>query len=205
MPAVVLGALALALDGRVPPSLAAGAIAIALAPAPLVGPAVVGRLGGRADLGGALVLGTALLCVALAANRALLAPAVLLAAVEAFAVAALVANALPTIRDALLVPLRLAGAAAFAAILALAVMALPTLDAATVAVAAAFVLCGAGAAALVARLQQRDVRAAVACAGLRDPALACALVYLGVGPDALGVPLAYAAMLALGAVIAWRA
>src|SRR5882672_8917201 len=60
-PAVAMRALALALQDRVHASVSAGAIAVALVPAPLVAPEIVGRLrGGRMDQAGALVLGTAI-------------------------------------------------------------------------------------------------------------------------------------------------
>src|SRR5207253_3907059 len=60
VPAVVIGAIGLALQGRVDERIAAGALAVAIVPAPLVGPGIVGRMRGRADLTGALGLGTTL-------------------------------------------------------------------------------------------------------------------------------------------------
>ncbi|MDQ2951093.1 MAG: hypothetical protein M3R54_02390, partial [Chloroflexota bacterium] len=60
VPAVAVGLVALAADGRVDERTAAGAVALAIVPAPLVGPEIVGRMRGRSDHAGAFVLGTVL-------------------------------------------------------------------------------------------------------------------------------------------------
>jgi hypothetical protein len=193
VPAVAMGALALFLDGRVDARVAAGAIALALVPAPFLGPELVGRMrDGRMDQAGALLLGTAIAAVLVIGSRGSLASAALFGATEAFALTAMFAGALPTIRDRALLPLRLLGWIAFAATLISAAVALPPIDATTIAVSFALFVVGAGSAALVARAFDRDVPAAVAGAGLRDPALGVALAAIAAGPDAMGVGLVYA-------------
>lgn len=191
LPAVLIGASALALQGRVDAPIAAGAVAVALVPSPLLGPGIVGRAGGRADLAGALVLGTVLVSVLVVGSRGALAAGALFAATEAYAVAAMVAGALPTIRDAILAPIRAIGLLAFALVILNAGFLAPELSLDTVLTAAVLFIVGGLSAALIARATARDLRAAVAGAGLRDPALAVCLAAITGGPDATGVPLLY--------------
>ena len=201
LPATALGAVALALEGRVDGRTAAGALAVALVPAPLVGPEIVGRLRGRADLAGALVLGTVIASLLVVGSRGALAASALFTATEAYAIAAMLAGALPTVRDAVLVPLRVTGLAAVVLVFASAVLVGPPFSLEMVLVAGLLFVAGGISAGLIARAMDRDLRAAVAGAGLRDPALAVCLATITAGPDATGVPLLYAVFcLVLGAL-----
>jgi hypothetical protein len=191
-PAAAMGTLALALQERVDGRLAAAAIALAIVPAPLAGPELVSRMRGRADLAGVLVLGTVLASLLVVGSRGALAAGALFAAGQAFALSSMLASALPGIRDALLVPLRVLGWTALVVIVVSAVAAQPPLALQSVVVALALLVVGAGTSAAVARAFDRDVRGAVAGAGLRDPALAVVFASI-VGADA-GVALAYAAL-----------
>jgi hypothetical protein len=203
VPAVAVGLIALLLQGRVDDRVAAGAIALAVVPAPFVAPEIVGRMRGRADLAGALVLGTALLSLLVSGSRGALSAGALFTAVEAFAIAAMVAGALPTLRDALLGVLRVVGWGSVVLIaIAAAVVAPPLLDAPPIGsdpplvlqsavVALALLVAGVGSAALVAWIAGRDPIAAVGGAGLRDPALAVVLAAVTAGRDSTGVPLVY--------------
>ena len=174
-------------------------VALVLAPGALLAPSIVNAAGGRrADMAGALVLGTIILSFVLVATRPG-ATALALTAAQAFAVASLVAGALPTVRDRILVPLRWAGHAAGLAVLLLAAASGPRLDAVSLAVALAAVavlLVVAGATALVLR---RDVFSALAATGTRDPIVATALGWSTGGADATGVPLASAVILGIAA------
>ncbi|HEY3218833.1 MAG TPA: hypothetical protein VGK15_07080 [Candidatus Limnocylindria bacterium] len=204
IPAVAIGAVALALQGYVDGRVAAGALAVTLMPAPLVAPELVGRMRGRADLAGALVLGTVLVSLLVVGSRGSVAAGALFTATEAYALPAMIGNALPTVRDALLVPLRIVGWLAVPTIfIAAAVVIPPLFDAppigtepplglASAVVALALFLVGVVSSAAVARALDRDVVAAIGGAGLRDPALAIAFVTITAGPDSTGVPLAYA-------------
>ena len=178
VPAVATGALALVLQGRVDERIAAGAIALAIVPAPLVAPEIVGRMRGRADLAGALALGTVVLSVLVVGSRGPLAAGGLFAATEAFAISAMIANALPTIRDAVLRPLRVTGWLAFLLVFgASAVGTMPPLFDAppvgtapplivmSVVVALALFAAGAVSSVAVARVLGADLRAAVGGAG----------------------------------------
>ena len=191
VPAVALGAIALAVDGRVDARTAAGAIALAIVPAPFLGPEIVGRMRARGDQAGAFVLGTILLSQLIVGSRGAVAAGGLFTATEGFAIAAMVANGLPMVRDALLVPLRLIGWIAPVVVVGAAAASGPAIDAQTVVIAAALFLAGGGAAAIVALRLGRDAPAAVGGAGLRDPALGVALAAVTAGLDSTGVPLVY--------------
>lgn len=204
VPAVGLGALALALQGRVEPGVSMGAVALAISPAPLLATGVVGRMRGRADQAGALVLGTIVASLLIAGSRGAVTAGALFTATEAFAITAMFANALPTLRDAALPLLRIAGWVGAVLVLAIAALQSPVVDATTVIVAAALVIVGVGAAAILARAVGRDVRAAVGGSGLRDPVLATALAMIVSGGDATGVPLVYAVFCLVLAGIALR-
>jgi len=191
--------LAFAVSERLDSATSAGLVALMLAPGALLAPSFVNAAGGRrADMAGALLLGTAVLSFVLVATRPT-GIGLALAAAQAFAVASLVAGALPTVRDRILVPLRWAGHAAGLAVLLLAAASGPRLEAATLAVALAavtVVLVVAGATALVLR---RDVFSALAATGTRDPIVATALGWSTGGADATGVPLASAVILGIAA------
>ena len=207
LPAVALGLFALALQGRVDERVAAGAISVAIVPAPLVGPGIVTRMRGRMDLAGALGLGTILVSLLVVGSRGSLAAAALFAAFEAFAIAAMVAGAIPQVRDPLLPALRVIGWLAFAVVLVTALLASiellsallagstvtpPALVAGSIAVAVALLGIGVVTAYAAALVTDRDPLATITGAGLRDPALAVALAAATSGPDATGVPLVYA-------------
>jgi hypothetical protein len=191
--------LAFAVSERLDSATSAGLVALMLAPGALLAPSFVNAAGGRrADMAGALLLGTAVLSFVLVATRPT-GIGLALTAAQAFAVASLVAGALPTVRDRILVPLRWAGHAAGLAVLLLAAASGPRLEAATLAVALAavtVVLVVAGATALVLR---RDVFSALAATGTRDPIVATALGWSTGGADATGVPLASAVILGIAA------
>ena len=191
--------LAFAVSERLDSATSAGLVALALAPGALLAPSVVNAAGGRrADMAGALLLGTVIVSFVLVATRPGTTTLALTAA-QAFAVASLVAGALPTVRDRLLVPLRWAGHAAGLAVLLLAAASGPRVDAGTLAAALAAVallLAVAGTAGLVLR---RDVSSALAATGTRDPIVATALAWSSGGADATAVPLASAVILGMAA------
>jgi hypothetical protein len=189
--------LAFALSNRLAPAAAAGLVALALAPGALLAPAVVTASGGRrADMAGALVLGTVILSFALVVTRPGTSTVALTAA-QAFAVASLVAGAMPTIRDRILIPLRWAGHLAALTVIALAVASGPRLDAASVVVALAALALALVVAGAAARLLRRDMLSALAAVGTRDPIIATALAWSIGGPEATAVPLAGAAILGI--------
>lgn len=171
-----------------------GAIVLAIMPAPLLGPAILTRMGGRMDLAGALVLGTLLLSLLVMASREAIGSTALSTALATFAVAAMVANGVPTLRDRLLAPLSVAGVASAATIAALAVVMAPIVDLNVMIAAAALFVAGVSTSAVVAVLTRRDVVAAIAGAGLRDPLLAVAFeVAVSGNASSSGVALVYAA------------
>lgn len=189
--------LALALSERLDSATSAGLLGLVLAPGALLAPAVVNAAGGRrADMAGALLLGTVVVSFVLVATR----PGevtLALTAAQAFAVASLVAGALPTVRDRLLVPLRWGGHAAGLAVIVLAAASGPRIDLATVAVALATVAAILAVAAVAALALRRDVFSALAGAGTRDPIVAMALAWSTGGAEATGVPIASAVILGI--------
>lgn len=191
VPAAAMGAVALALAGRVDRDVSAGALLLVAVPAPLAAPGLVGRMRGRADLAGALVLGSVLFSLAIGSVTGDLASGAAVAGLEAYAIGALVANGLPPLRDLVLVPLRWVGWAALAAVLLIAALSGPRIDAAAIIAALALISAGTVSAVAVALLTGRDLRAAIGGAGLRDPVLAIGLA-LATSPAALSVPVAYA-------------
>ena len=198
VPAAALAGVAY-VAGAVVPASYMGAIAVALAPAPLAAPELIARMRGRMDLAGALVLGTVALSLLFVGGRGPVAAAALFVAVEAYGVSAMFANALPTVRDRLLPALRVAGWLAFAAVVVIGITSAPPIDGGTVAVALALLLAGASAATAAALGTGRDVTAAIGGAGLRDPALAIAFA-LAFSADA-AVPLVYGAGVAVIAAL----
>jgi hypothetical protein len=189
--------LAFAAAQRLESATAAGLVALALAPGALLAPALVNAAGGRrADMAGALLLGTLILSFLLVVTRpASSTPA--LTAAQAFVVASLAAGALPQVRDRLLMPLRWAGYGAALAVVVLAVAGGPAIDAGTVIVALIAVAVPLAAAGLAAVVLRRDVLSALAGAGTRDPVAAVALAWSTGGVEATGVPLASAAILGI--------
>jgi hypothetical protein len=198
--------LAFAVSDRLDPATAAGLVALAIAPGALFAPAVVSAMGGRrSDMAGALVLGTIIVSFVLVATRPG-ASSLALTAAQAFAVASLVAGAIPTVRDRLLTPLRWAGHLAALGVIALAVASGPPIDTGTVGVALAAVAITLGIGGAVALALRRDPSPAIAGAGTRDPIVAIALAWSTGGSDATAVPLATAAILGIvaGALIIRR-
>jgi hypothetical protein len=191
--------LTLAVSDRLEPATAAGLVALALAPGALLAPALVTAAGGRrGDMAGALVVGTAILSFVLVSLR----PGtttVALTASQAFAVASLIAGALPTVRDRILTPLRWAGHLAALAVIALALASGPRIDVLSVVVALAALALTLGIAAAAARSLGRDIPSALAAVGTRDPIVAIALAWSIGGPDATAVPLAGAVILGIAA------
>ncbi len=149
-------------------------------------------------MAGALVLGTVILSFALVATR----PGtsgVALAAMQSFAIASLVAGAVPTLRDRLLGALRWSGHLATAVVVLLAVASRPAVDPSTVILAAGTVAITFGVAAVAAVALRRDVLSALAAAGTRDPVVAVGLAWSMGGPDATAVPLVNAVILGTAA------
>jgi hypothetical protein len=217
VPAAAIGAVALLLQGRVDERVAVGAIALAVVPAPFIAPELIGRMRGRADTAGALLLGTLMVSVLVIGSRGALAAGALFTATEAFAVPAMFANALPTMRDRALVPIRVLGWIALVAIFAGALAtALPPLFDRTgggteplpilpsLLVAAAMFVAGTASTAVTARVVGGNITAAIGGAGLRDPALAVVLATVIGGPGSTGVPLLYAVFCLVLAAFAFR-
>ena len=189
--------LAFAVAERLDPAIAAGLVALAIAPGAFLAPAIVSAAGGRrADMAGALLLGTVIVSFVLVATRPG-ASTVAITAAQAFVVASVAAGAMPTIRDRVLVPLRWAGHLAGLTVVALAVVSAPPIDVGSVVVAlagVALMLAIAGAAALALR---RDLLSALAATGTRDPIVAIALAWSTAGSGATAVPLVTAAILGI--------
>jgi hypothetical protein len=189
--------LALAISERLEPATAAGLIALALAPGALLAPVVVSAAGGRrADMAGALVLGTVILSFVLVSTRPG-ATNVALTASQAFVVASLVAGAVPTLRDRVLTPLRWAGHLAALVVIAVALASGPRIDGASAVVAFVALSLTLGIAAAVAASLRRDIPSALAAVGTRDPVVAIALAWSIGGPEATAVPLAGAVILGI--------
>ena len=195
--------------GQAAPSLAVGALLLAIAPAELAAPALARALGGRIETAAALMTGTlvvsfALLLAALGPARASAATAN--TAFIAFIVGVSAAGAVPPLRDALLGPIRVAANIALAILIASALVSgIAALDPATFAAALALLVAGGLAAALAAAVLGGDVPASVLGAGTRDFAVAATLA-ADVTPAGAAVPLGYGALLfgLAGGVIATR-
>ena len=183
------------------PATAGGLLALAAAPAALVLAPLAGDLGGRRDTAGALVVGTVVVWVALAATGSAGGGAAL-AGIQAFGLAAAAAAALPKLRDAILGPLRWLGDGALLLLLISALAGSPPIGVATVGVAVGTLVLGLLAAAAAARLTGRDPRSAMIGSGTRDAGVAIAISVGTAGPAAAGVPLVYAAGLAIGTAAA---
>ncbi|MDP9280826.1 MAG: hypothetical protein M3P38_01880 [Chloroflexota bacterium] len=196
-PYAVTVPLAFAVSERLDPATSAGLAAVVLAPGAFLAPAVVNAAGGRrADMAGALLLGTVVVSFVLVATR----PGAItlaLTAAQAFVVASLVAGALPTVRDRLLAPLRWAGHVAGLAVIVLAATSGPVIDPAAVAVALAAVALTLAVAGVAALALRRDLFSALAATGTRDPIVATALAWSIGGAGATGVPIASAVILGI--------
>jgi hypothetical protein len=189
--------LAFVAADRLDPATAAGLVALAVAPAALLAPALVNAAGGRrADMAGALVLGTLILSFVLVITRPA-ASALGLTGAQAFVVASLAAGAMPQIRDRVLTPLRWVGYGAALAVVVLALAGGPAIGVGTVIVALVAVAVTLAAAGAVALALRRDLPSAVAGAGTRDPIAAIAIAGVTGGSDATAVPLLSAAILGI--------
>ena len=105
-PYAVTVPLAFVAAQQLDPATGAGLVALSLAPGALLAPAVVSAAGGRrADMAGALVLGTVVISFVLVVTRPE-GSALALTAAQAFAVASLIAGAIPMLRDRLIAPKR---------------------------------------------------------------------------------------------------
>ena len=196
-PYAVTVPLAFVVAPQLDPATGAGLVALSLAPGALLAPAVVSAAGGRrADMAGALVLGTVVISFVLVVARPE-GSALALTAAQAFAVASLVAGAIPTVRDRVIAPLRWTGHLAALAVIGLALANAPRIDLGAVLVAVAATALTLGAAGAVALALRRDLLSAVAAVGTRDPVLATALAWSTFGVDATAVPLASAAILGI--------
>lgn len=193
-PYAVLVPFALAIRGSVEPELARAVLVVAVAPAPLLGPALVTRLGGRSDTAGALLLGS-VLASALLSIALLDVPGPVAIAAQAVALGAVVAAAAPRVRDALAVPLRWLGDLSLLALFALGLARGPVIDLTAVIYASIVVFFGIVAVIAVAAVAGVDHYAVLAGAGVRETGLAIALLD---GRQATGFLLVYAALLYIG-------
>jgi hypothetical protein len=171
---------------------------LALAPSPLIGPALARFVGAREETVGALLTGTVVLSFPL-----------LLAAIPglgpnvniglfAFVIGTALASAVPIFRDMVLPIVDGARYVALAIILGGAgVVAVSFVDPRAVGVAALVLLVGSVSAAIGAMLFRGDGVAAAIGGGMRDPAVAAGLAIVSGLAGAAAVPLAYAALLAL--------
>ena len=171
---------------------------LALAPSPLIGPALARIVGAREETVGALLTGTIVLSfpLLLAAIPGLAANVNI--SLFAFVIGAALASAVPMFRDTVLPIVDGARYVALAIILGgAAVAALSLIDARAVGIAALVLLVGTVSAAVGAILFGGDGLAAAIGAGTRDPAVAAGLAITSGLAGGAAVPLAYAALLAL--------
>ena len=171
---------------------------LALAPSPLIGPALARIVGAREETVGALLTGTIVLSFPLLlAAMPGLGPNVNIS-FFAFVIGAALAGAVPMLRDAVLPIVDGARYVALAILLGAAVLAaISFVDPRAVVIAALMLVVGTVAAAIGAMLFRGDGLAAAMGAGLRDPAVAAGLAITSGLAGAAAVPLAYAALLAL--------
>ena len=171
---------------------------LALAPSPLIGPALARIAGAREETVGALLTGTLVLSfpILLAAIPGL-GPQVNIA-LFAFVVGAALASAVPLFRDLVLPIVDGARYVALAIILGgSGIAALAFVDPRAVGIAALVLLVGAVSAGIGAMIFGGDGVAAAIGAGTRDPAVAAGLAIASGLAGGAAVPLAYAALLAL--------
>jgi hypothetical protein len=191
--------LAYAALGVVAVIVADPAVAIlALAPSPLVGPALARLVGAREETVGALVTGTVVLSFALLmAAIPGLAPTVNVA-LFAFVIGAALASSVPLFRDTILPIVDGARYVALVVILGAAALgALAVVDPRAVGLAVLVLVVGAASAAIGAVVFGGSGLAAALGAGTRDPAVAAALAVSSGLAGGGAVPLAYATLLVL--------
>jgi len=172
---------------------------LALAPSPLVGPALARVVGVREETVGALLTGTIVLSFPLLlAAMPSLGPNVNIG-LFAFVIGAALASAVPMFRDTVLPIVDGARYVALAIILGAAgLVAVSLVDPRGVGIAALILLVGTVSAAIGSMLFRGDALAAAMGAGLRDPAVAAGIAITSALAGAAAIPLAYAALLALG-------
>ena len=201
-PAILLVAAARLAGSVLDPATAIGMLALASAPGALVLAPQASALGGRRDTAGAFLLGTVVVWLVLVVTGAPGGSAAL-PGIQAFALAAGVAAGLPKVRDAVLGPIRWTGDVALVVLLAAAVAGAASVSGgsalAAVGLAAAVLALGTLAASGAARIARRDPPSAVIGSGTRDAGVAVAMAVSG-GAAATAVPLAYAGLVAAGAV-----
>jgi hypothetical protein len=191
--------LAYAALGLVAVIVADPAVAIlALAPSPLVGPALARLVGAREETVGALVTGTVVLSFPLLmAAIPGLAPTVNVA-LFAFVIGAALASSVPLFRDTILPIVDGARYVALVVILGAAALgALAVVDPRAVGLAALVLVVGAAAAAIGAVVFGGSGLAAALGAGTRDPVVAAALAVSSGLAGGGAVALAYATVLVL--------
>jgi hypothetical protein len=191
--------LAYAALGVVAVIVADPAVAIlALAPSPLVGPALARLVGAREETVGALVTGTVVLSfVLLMAAIPGLAPTVNVA-LFAFVIGAALASSVPLFRDTILPIVDGARYVALVVILGAAALgALAVVDPRAVGLAVLVLVVGAASAAIGAVVFGGSGLAAALGAGTRDPAVAAALAVSSGLAGGGAVALAYATLLVL--------
>ena len=172
---------------------------LALSPSPLIGPAVARFLNARAETVGALLTGTVVLSFPLVLAAIPGIAAQTNGALFAFVIGTAIAGAVPTMRDAVLPIIDGARYVALAVILGAAgLAALSFVDPRAIGIAAMVLLVGTASAAIGALLFGGDGLAAAIGAGTRDPAVAAGLAISAGFAGGAAVPLAYAALLALG-------
>lgn len=201
-PALALVAAARLAGSVLDPATAIGLLALAAAPGALALAPRAGALGGRRDTAGAFSLGTVIVWLVLVVTGATGGSAVL-PGIQAFALAAGVAAGLPKVRDAVLGPIGWIGDIALVVLLAAAVVGASSVSfgvALTALVLAAGVLAlGIAVAFGAAKIARRDVPSAAIGSGTRDAGVAVAMA-VSSGAAATAVPLAYAGLVAAGAV-----
>ena len=189
--------LAFVAADRLGSATATGLVALVVAPGALLAPALVSAAGGRrADMAGALLLGTLILSFILVVTQPG-STTLAITAAQAFVVASLAAGAMPAIRDRVLMPLRWAGYGGAVIVVMLAAAGRPAIDASAVVVALVAVAVTFAAAGLAALALRRDLFSALAGAGTRDPVAAIAVAWATGGSDATAVPLVSAAILGI--------
>jgi hypothetical protein len=171
---------------------------LALAPSPLIGPALARFVGAREETVGALLTGTVVLSFPLLLAAIPGVGQQVNVALFAFVIGAALASTVPLFRDLMLPIVDGARYVALVIILGAAgVAAFSFIDARAVGVAALVLIVGAVPAAIGAVLFGGNWLPAALGAGARDPAVAAGLVIASGLAGGAAVPLAYAALLAL--------
>ena len=146
-------------------------------------------------MAGALLLGTVLVSFVLNVARPGTST-LALTAVQALALASVLAGAIPTMHNRN-VPLQWASFLAALAVILFTLGTGPRVDAVGIAVAFAALAVTLGVAGATALALRRDVLSALAAGGTRDPIVATALAWSMGGPEATAVPLASAVILGI--------